>query len=291
MSVHHSFNIEHAQLYGLREAVLIHNLHHWVSYHYANGTNHHDGRTWTYNSVKAFEDLFPYLTYKQIRTSLETLIVLDVLVRGNYNKNPADRTSWFAFTDTFLENNPLPTRANGSPKKEKPLPTRANGLPTRANGDALQGKSLEEPNVNTDVNAKKKTQAPSPLVLPDWINQKHWDAWHSCDKRKKATDAQKQMAIDKLAKWRDAGIDHATALENAAIGGWQGLFEPDNKKPSRPAPATQIETFAERDARLKREEWERSTGKKWPEQDLPASARSQSVPAPYTLEAETRRIS
>ena len=71
--------------------------------------------------------------------------------------------------------------------------------------------------------------ASAPFLLPTWINVNHWDAWHSCPKRKKATNAQKQMAIDKLAKWRDDGIDYAQALENAAIGGWQGLFEPKSQ--------------------------------------------------------------
>jgi hypothetical protein len=35
------------------------------------------------------------------------------------------------------------------------------------------------------------------------------------------------MAVDKLDSWRQQGIDHAAALENAAIAGWQGLFKPD----------------------------------------------------------------
>lgn len=74
--------------------------------------------------------------------------------------------------------------------------------------------------------ATRKRAAPT-FELPDWVNRQHWDAWHSCPKRKKATDAQKQMAVDKLAQWRQAGIDYAAALENAAIAGWQGLFKPD----------------------------------------------------------------
>lgn len=75
---------------------------------------------------------------------------------------------------------------------------------------------------------KKTVRVTAPTFpLPEWINAQHWDAWHSCDKRKKATPAQKQIAIDKLAKWREAGIDHAAALENAALAGWQGLFKPD----------------------------------------------------------------
>jgi hypothetical protein len=78
--------------------------------------------------------------------------------------------------------------------------------------------------------APRKRAAPFPV--PDWINLEHWDAWHSCSKRRNATDKQKQLAVDKLAAWKAEGIDYAAALENAAIGGWQGLFKPDEQKSS-----------------------------------------------------------
>ena len=84
--------------------------------------------------------------------------------------------------------------------------------------------------MNHQLNRKEpktvRVAAPT-FEVPGWINKQHWDAWHSCGKRKNATDAQKQMAVDKLAKWRDEGADHELALENAAIAGWQGLFKPD----------------------------------------------------------------
>lgn len=95
--------------------------------------------------------------------------------------------------------------------------------------------------------ATRKRAAPT-FELPDWVNRQHWDAWHSCAKRKNASDAQKQMAVDKLARWRQAGIDYAAALENAAIAGWQGLFKPDvpasAMTPARRTPAP--ENFASR---------------------------------------------
>lgn len=75
----------------------------------------------------------------------------------------------------------------------------------------------------------EKARAPV-FVLPDWINAKHWDTWHSTPKRKKATADQKQMAVDKLDEWRLAGLDYAGALENAAIGGNQGLFLPNGNR-------------------------------------------------------------
>lgn len=87
-----------------------------------------------------------------------------------------------------------------------------------------------KPSMNHQLNPKeekaKRVAAPS-FELPEWINRQHWDAWHSCAKRRKATVEQKQLAVDKLTAWRREGIDHAAALESAAIGGWQGLFKPD----------------------------------------------------------------
>lgn len=95
--------------------------------------------------------------------------------------------------------------------------------------------TINEPSIET----KKKKEAPASqaFLLPDWINEKHWNAWHSCDKRKKATNEQKQLAIEKLDGWRLSGIDYAAALENAAVGGWQGLFKPDEKNTVKGAPA------------------------------------------------------
>lgn len=93
----------------------------------------------------------------------------------------------------------------------------------------------QETRLETEEETERETEKPAaqaPFSLPDWINKTHWDAWHSSPKRKKATDAQKQLAVDKLAKWRAEGIDYATALENAAVGGWQGLFLPDKGKPT-----------------------------------------------------------
>jgi len=127
----------------------------------------------------------------------------------------------------------------------------------------------EKSNTNTPLPPKGEEATP-PFVLPDWINAKHWDTWHSTPKRKKATTAQKQMAVDKLDAWRMANEDYAGALENAAIGGNQGLFLP-NKPTTHAAPP---ETFKERDARLAREKWERMTGEQHPDNNPAAPSRS-----------------
>jgi hypothetical protein len=87
-----------------------------------------------------------------------------------------------------------------------------------------------KPSLNRQLNRKEPKSAGDAapgFQLPDWIDQKHWDVWHSCKKRKGVSDGQKQMAVDQLADWRREGVDHAAALKSAALAGWQGLFKPD----------------------------------------------------------------
>lgn len=67
------------------------------------------------------------------------------------------------------------------------------------------------------------------FILPDWVNAMHWKVWRSHAKLRNASADQKTIALEKLAKWRDAGDDFAGALENAASSGYQGLFLPDNR--------------------------------------------------------------
>jgi len=101
--------------------------------------------------------------------------------------------------------------------------------------------TLTDTDTDTDTDKDKKSvsaQAPTKPVkpaafaLPDWVDANHWDAWRSHPKLKNATDKQKAIAVEKLAKWREAGEDFAGALENAAASGYQGLFLPDSKNKS-----------------------------------------------------------
>jgi len=97
----------------------------------------------------------------------------------------------------------------------------------------------EDTDTDTDKEEKKKAtrkRAAPTFEPPDWINRQHWEAWHSSAKRRNATPQQKQMAVDKLSKWRDEGLDHAAALEYSAIGGYQGLFKPSPSHQARASP-------------------------------------------------------
>ena len=96
----HSFNIKAAKLYGVEEAVLLHNIYFWIKKNKANNRHFYDGYFWTYNSVEAFSELFPYWTKRQVERILNNLIKKGAIIKANYNEKAYDRTSWYAITQT-----------------------------------------------------------------------------------------------------------------------------------------------------------------------------------------------
>ena len=94
----HHFSVEVAVEYGVNAAILFQNICFWCEKNRANGTNQHDGLYWTYNSRKAFHELFPYMSEKQIKAALDKLIVNGLITTGTYNVEAWDRTLWYAVT-------------------------------------------------------------------------------------------------------------------------------------------------------------------------------------------------
>lgn len=95
----HSFDVELAKMFGIEEAVFIDKFVGWIQHNRVNNKNYHDGRTWTFNSAKAFTDIFPYMSESKIKRVVSRLVEIGVLLKGNYNENQYDRTSWYAFSD------------------------------------------------------------------------------------------------------------------------------------------------------------------------------------------------
>ena len=98
-SQHHSFDIELASQYGIPVAILIHHFQHWINFNARLGRNFHDERTWMYQSLQEIAAHFPYFSHKQIERLINKMVDLNILVKGNYNSTPYDRTCWYAFND------------------------------------------------------------------------------------------------------------------------------------------------------------------------------------------------
>lgn len=125
--MYHMFDIAVAGEVGLIAAIVFQNIAFWCQHSRANGTNFYDGTYWTYNSIKAFMMIFPYLSKSQIDTAIKKLIENDLIIKGNYNKSSYDRTAWYALTEkglSIFQKSEMDLRkiGNGFSENRKPIP-------------------------------------------------------------------------------------------------------------------------------------------------------------------------
>lgn len=100
--MNHSFDVDTAVKHGVHAAVLHQTIVFWVLKNKANGKHLHDGRHWTYNSAKAFTELFPYLSADQIQRNLKKLEEAGLVTTGCFNSSPYDRTRWYSTAEGIV---------------------------------------------------------------------------------------------------------------------------------------------------------------------------------------------
>lgn len=123
----HGFDVQLATEYGILEAILLNHLYFWIEKNRANGLHFHDGFTWTYNSTRAFSELFPYASARKINYALKHLQDEGLIQTGNYNTVSYDHTLWYAFTEKGISilqncNFDFTKSHNRSVENVKPIP-------------------------------------------------------------------------------------------------------------------------------------------------------------------------
>lgn len=94
------YSVRVATLYGPDCATFINHLQYRIGENRSEGRYFYDGRYWTYNSTNSLiERLYPYWSQDQMDRIIKKLVDAGVILIGNYNKMPGDRTRWYAFVD------------------------------------------------------------------------------------------------------------------------------------------------------------------------------------------------
>lgn len=81
---------------GLHEAIILQQVHYWTQNSEKNGRNFVDGRYWVYRTYADWRKDFPFWSDSTIRGIVKRLESVGLLLSGNYNKMPMDKTKWYA---------------------------------------------------------------------------------------------------------------------------------------------------------------------------------------------------
>ncbi|HRT84538.1 MAG TPA: hypothetical protein P5523_07870 [Bacteroidales bacterium] len=99
----HHFNTTIAKEVGVISAIIANNIKFWIDKNIANRKHFINGRYWTYNSITALQELFDYLSPKQIRSAIDRLVAEGYLVKGDFSENRFNRPTWYSLEDKYYE--------------------------------------------------------------------------------------------------------------------------------------------------------------------------------------------
>lgn len=89
---------------GLNEALVMQQINYWIEINKRSGKNYYDGKYWTYNSIRAWqENDFDYMSVDTVKRTFTKLAKAGYLLVGNYNKDPRDKTKWYTINNDKLE--------------------------------------------------------------------------------------------------------------------------------------------------------------------------------------------
>lgn len=234
--------------------MLLNHFEYWIELNRANGKNYFEGRYWTFNSMKAFAEIFPYLSEKKIRNALKNLQDAGLIMTGNFNKSAYDRTLWYAFSD-FAESI-LPKRqmevaekANQNSQKGEPIPdNNTGGYPGNNNphnppkGEQPKPKRKRKSDSAEDVEAAVKA-----FGYPESTNERlhEWLEVRNAKRTPNTVSAIQKCikTLPNMARKSNLGID--AYLDQVIMRGWAAFYEikayqPNNgaysRNPEPPAP-------------------------------------------------------
>jgi hypothetical protein len=207
-------------------AVLVDHFDFWIAKNKSDGRHFHDGKYWTYGTVKSFSKIFVYLTKNQIRRLLEKMISLDILIEGNYNNINYDRTKWYTFSEPFgnkyksilrfcqIDLADLP---NGIGENAKPIPYTNTYVKPDNNNEVSK------------VSKKESIKAESKLKYGN-LNPDTWKLWTEFKKEQfkfsYKSEKSEQIAINDLIRLSKNNDEIAKKIVFQSISnGWKGLFE------------------------------------------------------------------
>ena len=212
----HSFNINIATKYGVHSAIILDNLNYWITKNQANEQHFYDGHYWTYNSKKAFAELFPYMTERQIDYALKKLIDDGIIITGKYNTNKYNQTLWYAITNfgySILQNCEM-EQTNLSNQNDKIVECNTNNK----QADIKQKIITTDNNKENPYTEKPFTENPSTVNVSNknvQIEQEFEEVWkiypRKEDKKKAFSaykTARKKASFDEIKKGVETYSNH-----------------------------------------------------------------------------------
>ncbi len=117
----YSFDGDIARAAGVNAALLFECISFWLIVNRKHKRNEIENKNWVYMSAHDFTEKLPFLSESQVRTALDKLIGLGILIRDNHNRLSYDKTSWYTVSDEIWEEIAFPKGSERQPSISRRL--------------------------------------------------------------------------------------------------------------------------------------------------------------------------
>lgn len=219
---------------GLNESIMLKSIAYWVFKNESNAHNYKNGHYWSYNSLNAFAEQFPFWSVKTIRTILKHLLDGGWILKEHFSAQAMKNTSWYTLSDNGLAlfNHESPV----CPNRQTDLPESANySLPESANRLAqigkltnIQNNTIQRGNTN---NARAKSDPPHvPLPFDNLPESPLKKALLEYRKWRRGTTSPlveytEALILQNLEKFAPGDEAKKTAIVNRSLmNGWKDIY-------------------------------------------------------------------
>ncbi len=237
------FNSNIAVEYGINTAIFVQQLSQWTFLNLANKHHIYDGYAWSFNTLDAYEEIFPYWSRRQLERIIAGAIADGMIIKENYNKNKYDRTCWYALTykgmcffPELIKEKHLETLYSSiSPNGEMEFSEWRNGvlqtvtpIPTNNSTSKDISKDISTPETEVSNKPKKSVLQIEDLLAdnPHSIPEPMLEDWLTIRKGKKAKvtrTAWSAMNKTLILIQEQAKVSPVDAFEKMVANAWQSM--------------------------------------------------------------------
>lgn len=169
------FEVCDAIAHGVEGAVFLSNIRFWLRKNIEAQSNIHDGRVWTFNSSRAFAEIFPFWNERKIARITAALEASGILLSANYNRKQYDRTKWFSINEPEFVTS-ADDSGNGSVGESESCGGEEMKIGLQPAPEAICQK--REMHLSKAVNAFTESVRPIPDVISSVITDVTDTTWH-----------------------------------------------------------------------------------------------------------------
>ena len=159
------FKTQVGKLVGTDAALIFSEIARWVHKNKANDSNFHDGKYWAFNTKKGWVPYFEgYFTERQIKYAIDKLKKAGLIERGEYNKLPTDRTSWYTLTALGWSLSGFEFETDTQRPFQQTRDDRSNGQPVSALTNIITYQYNNIPNKEKEKNARAREEIIADII-------------------------------------------------------------------------------------------------------------------------------